>query len=202
VLISVLKLADWVFSRMPARAAAIYLRLLVERSTGTKWDWQLYLATGAGLCFLVAAVGVEGAREGVIETLSEPRPLDWPLVGTVVLILVILGAAAGFVVVGLRVAGDFLPPRQFASRELRYAVTAVMVPVLAAMALPLLAVTLLAAAIVATAGPVFEWRLARRCLDCAIARQGAIGLDPVFCERHERFFGGDTYRAILSRDID
>jgi hypothetical protein len=186
---------------MPPAAAPVYLRSMFERSRdSTSCGWQVFKATGAGLCFLVAALGVAGVLRGVVDALEEPRPLDWALVGTAIICLVILGSGAAFVMFGLRLAGDFIPP--FASRPLRYGVMALIILVLTAMAIPLIAVTLLAWVIVATTGPVVDWLLTRRCVDCAARRSGAVGSDPVFCERHDRFFGGDAYRVLLSRDVD
>lgn len=166
----------------------------------TSCGWQVFNATGAGLCFLVAALGVAGVLTGIAEFREEPRPTDPPLIGTALICLVVLGGAVAFAVLGLRLAGDFVPP--LASRPLRYAATALMIPVLGALAIPLLPVTVLAGSIVAVAGPLVDWFMTRRCFACAMARKQSLGLDPAFCAQHDRFFGGDAYRALLSRDVD
>jgi len=77
---------------------------MYERSRpSTSCGSLVFLAAGAGLCFLVAAIGVAGTVAGFAEDLSEPHPLDGLLVARAVIELAILGGAVAFVV-SLRVS--------------------------------------------------------------------------------------------------
>jgi hypothetical protein len=159
-------------------------------------------ASGAGLCFLVAGVGIAGILVAASDAFSEPHPLDLLRVASALIVLGILGGAVVFVRLGLWIAEGIRPRAR--SLPVHYAVTLLFIAGVAAISLLLIPVTLVAWAIVATVGPLLELVLTRTCVGCIQARMGPPGLaaGPVFCARHDRFFGGDGYRLLLSRDVD
>ena len=165
------------------------------------WGSLVVEANFAGLIFLVAAVGPGALLAFIDELVSEPRPFDWPRAGEALIVVLSLAGAVGFVRVGLWAVDDFLPSRWVTSRPLAYALTAIMIPVLAVVAIPLLPITVVAMLIVRIAGPVLDGRLTKNCVGCAYVRSRSRANDgPVFCERHDRFFGGNAYRLLLSNE--
>jgi hypothetical protein len=172
-----------------------------DRSTPTGWGGKVVMANLAGLFFLIAAMGPVALLGFIDEVVSKHHPLDWALVGMAFIVALCLIGAAGLVCLGLEVAKAVLPPGRITSRPLAYALNVVMVPVLAVVAIPQLAITLIAGLIVRITGPILDQRIASNCVGCAYVRSAPrANDDPVFCEQHDRFFGGDVYRLFLSNE--
>lgn len=112
---------------------------MFERSTSQMgFGDRVMMATGAGWCFLIAAIGIGGALSFVAVVLGEPRPFDWLLAANTVLCFVLLGGAALLVKVGLWMADDILAFKRRFSAPVRYVLTVVMILALAVVAIPLL----------------------------------------------------------------
>lgn len=160
-------------------------------------------ATSAGVCFLVVAICLAGIGVFFLDLASSPPTWDWLFVAQLSVVLGIFGGGVAFLYLGLSLIEDMLPKERPMARPLRYLVVLALVLALAVAAIPLLPVAIGAMIILRMLGPALSWAMTRRCPGCVqIRSERSADSGPVFCPRHERFFGADMYRALVSNDGD
>ena len=159
--------------------------------------------TSAGLCFLIVTICFAGVGVFFVGLASSPPTWDWLFVAQLSVVLGIFGGGVAFLHLGLSMIEDLLPKERPVARPLRYLVVVALVLALAVAAIPLLPVTISAMLILRILGPALSWSMTRQCPGCAhIRSEHGSEPGPFFCPRHERFFGADMYRALISNDGD